>query len=77
VVIVIQSEGSGAFVQVLHLMNFGFPMNQKERIFSGFAHLINAMLVFCLLWVVFTEKQSVVAWIASACDYAMATKTLQ
>lgn len=77
-VIVIQSEGSGAFCAGASFDELLAVSNESEgtEFFSGFAHLINAMRLCSKLIVGRIHGKAVGGGvgIASACDYALATK---
>ena len=77
-VIVIQSEGSGAFCAGASFDELLAVSNELEgtEFFSGFAHLINAMRNCSKIIVGRIHGKTVGGGvgIASACDYAMATK---
>ena len=77
-VIVIQSEGSGAFCAGASFDELLAISNESEGtdFFSGFAHLINAMRGCSKLIVGRIHGKAVGGGvgIAAACDYAMATK---
>ncbi|RTY96209.1 enoyl-CoA hydratase/isomerase family protein [Flavobacterium sp. GSP27] len=77
-VIVIQSEGSGAFCAGASFDELLAVSNEEAgtQFFSGFAHLINAMRSCSKLIVGRIHGKAVGGGIgiASACDYALATK---
>jgi methylglutaconyl-CoA hydratase len=77
-VIVIQSEGSGAFCAGASFDELLAVSNESEgtEFFSGFAHLINAMRLCSKLIVGRIHGKAVGGGvgIASACDYTLATK---
>ncbi|MFV8269291.1 enoyl-CoA hydratase/isomerase family protein [Flavobacterium sp. GT2N3] len=77
-VIGIQSEGSGAFCAGASFDELLAVSNESEgtEFFSGFAHLINAMRLCSKLIVGRIHGKAVGGGvgIASACDYALATK---
>jgi methylglutaconyl-CoA hydratase len=77
-VIVIQSEGSGAFCAGALFDELLAVSNESEgtEFFSGFAHLINAMRLCSKLIVGRIHGKAVGGGvgIASACDYTLATK---
>ena len=77
-VIVIQSEGSGVFCAGASFDELLAVSNESEgtEFFSGFAHLINAMRLCSKLIVGRIHGKAVGGGvgIASACDYALATK---
>ena len=77
-VIVIQSEGSGAFCAGASVDELLSVSNESEGndFFSGFAHLINAMRLCSKLIVGRIHGKTVGGGvgIASACDYTLATK---
>lgn len=77
-VIIIQSEGSGAFCAGASFDELLAVSNESEgtEFFSGFAHLINAMRLCSKLIVGRIHGKAVGGGvgIASACDYALATK---
>ncbi|MFV7235114.1 enoyl-CoA hydratase/isomerase family protein [Flavobacterium sp. ZB4R12] len=77
-VIVIKSEGTGAFCAGASFDELLAVSNQEEgtRFFSGFAHLINAMRNCSKLIVGRIHGKAVGGGvgIASACDYTLATK---
>ncbi|MGO4905714.1 enoyl-CoA hydratase/isomerase family protein [Flavobacterium sp. W20_MBD1_R3] len=77
-VIVIQSEGSGAFCAGASFDELLAVSNESEgtEFFSGFAHLINAMRLCSKLIVGRVHGKAVGGGvgIASACDYTLATK---
>jgi methylglutaconyl-CoA hydratase len=78
-VIVIQSEGSGAFCAGASFDELLAVDNEEQgaHFFSGFAHLINAMRTCSKLIVGRVHGKAVGGGvgIASACDYVLATKT--
>nr|WP_314897898.1 enoyl-CoA hydratase/isomerase family protein [uncultured Flavobacterium sp.] len=77
-VIVVKSEGTGAFCAGASFDELLAVSNQEEgtRFFSGFAHLINAMRNCSKLIVGRIHGKAVGGGvgIASACDYTLATK---
>jgi methylglutaconyl-CoA hydratase len=77
-VIVLQSEGSGAFCAGASFDELLAVSNESEgtEFFSGFAHLINAMRSCSKLIIGRIHGKAVGGGvgIASACDYALATK---
>lgn len=77
-VIVIQSEGSGAFCAGASFDELLAVTNESEgtEFFSGFAHLINSMRLCSKLIVGRIHGKAVGGGvgIASACDYTLATK---
>ena len=77
-VIVIQSEGSGAFCAGASFDELLAVSNESEgtEFFSGFAHLINSMRLCSKLIVGRIHGKAVGGGvgIASACDYTLATK---
>lgn len=77
-VIIIQSEGSGAFCAGASFDELLAVSNESDgtEFFSGFAHLINAMRLCSKLIVGRIHGKAVGGGvgIASACDYALATK---
>ena len=77
-VIVLQSEGSGAFCAGASFDELLAVSNEREgtEFFSGFAHLINAMRSCSKLIIGRIHGKAVGGGvgIASACDYSLATK---